>query len=332
MILGRRGVAHLARRRITIGFSGFITVLVAWVFWGNLQQLQSDRALACRQAERYFSERDTTPPHRSVMSFSVCNGLTNQRISIMTGLCIGKLLNRDIILPRVSQDYRDAVQSPFSSLFDVKGLSRLLHPRLLLEDRAEAYRSVNIRVERAMKPPAYFEQLAQEYNTSMLLMFDCTLFALNFGNDEELLSYAWEVHKALRFAPHIHLHAAKITRYLQSRTLFVTVLHGRFEQDWIEHCATWSGGFNCMSVSRQMLRAVQDLSRSRLIYIAVSNGESLAAYSTLASNGYELVTKVLVSPELGNRPREETAAVDHLVAEAADLYIGTRLPFLHYAD
>lgn len=317
------------RQPLVVWFFGMIITLMAWIVWQNVQ-LESDHALACRQqVGRLVSEREMPPSSRpAVMTFSVCNGLTNQRISIMTGFCIGKLLNRDILLPRISRDYRDPTTAPFSSLFDVKQLHRLVHPRVLLEDRGEVYRGFKIRVERAMKPPAYYEQIALNHNATVLVRFDCTLFALDFTNDEKLLSYAWEVHKVLRFAPHIDLLATEIINHLRSRTLFITVLHGRFEQDWLDHCATWKGGFNCMSSTGEMLAAVRSLSRSRLIYVAVSHGESLAPYSLLERHGYELTTKADISPEVGHRPREESAAVDYLVGEAADLYIGTKTSFL----
>lgn len=340
-----RGGAHARRAsplRVALALLGLCGLLIAWSLV-RASQLQYDahRALACRHGAHGCANltrlsAQYAPAGKPIFTFRVCNGLTNQRLALITGLCIAKLLDRDVLLPHVT--LRDTPHSPvtvpLSRLYDVAALRAALPATVLFEDPQRPLWSVTHRVERAMKPSTFYVDLAARSTLATLLGFDCTLFALDFESDEALVAHAWAVHRALRFVSAYDELAAKVLQRLRARSAFVTVLHGRFEREWREHCQRWTYGFNCMATADDMLHALRTHSRSEVLYVAQRFGESVAPYAALARAGYELVTMADVLPDVQRKPHGagggvELAAVDFLVADAADLFIGALVPALH---
>jgi hypothetical protein len=255
------------------------------------------------------------------LSFQVCNGFTNQRLSIVYAAIIAKETGRSLRLPRLLLDgtqhdtsraatliNSDATE--FRTFYDVKVFTRGMKTAgVRVLDMDSALFSPSDKVVRV--PSKDLQTLLGfgdgcPYRNATHLSIECPLFKLDLavvGQHRELIE---NVLASLVPAP---AQRAKIDqlKVSLSKSGHYNFLHLRVERDWINHCKTWVSDRG-VCVAEEVIRAIgqhldlKGVSRGTLLYVAcdlpAAETDLLnAAMKSLKAMGYKKVT-------LQGRPKE----------------------------
>ena len=265
-----------------------------------------------------FGSSDADPNAAAVapfsLSFQVCNGFANQRLSIIYAAIIAKETRRSLYLPRLLLDGTQVDTSKeanlinydasdFSTFYDlevfINGM-KAAGVRVLDEDSAFIAPSDNVfRV-----PSQDLKSLVElggrsPYGNAAHLSVDCPLFKLDadvVGRHRELVE---RVLSSLVPAP---APRAKIDQLKASLNRFgqYNCLHLRIERDWINHCKTWVSDRG-VCLAQEVVRAIGEhldlkgVPRGTQLYIAcdvpaADSGLLTAAMKSLKIMGYKKVT------------------------------------------
>jgi hypothetical protein len=248
------------------------------------------------------------------LSFQVCNGFANQRLSIIYAAIIAKETRRSLCLPRLLLDGTqidtskeanliNSDTSHFGTFYDlevfINGM-KAAGVRVLDEDSASISPSDNV-----FKVPSQELKNLVELGGSKLygnaahLSVECPLFKLDadlVGRHRELVE---TVLSSLVPAP---AQRAKIDQLKASLGKFghYNFLHLRIERDWISHCKTWVSDRG-VCLAQEAVSAIGEhldlkgVSRSTQLYIAcdvpsADSGLLTAAMKSLKTMGYKKIT------------------------------------------
>jgi hypothetical protein len=271
-------------------------------------------------------------PLQKTLSFSVCNGFANQRLSLLYGIVIAKHLERDIYLPDLIDDgiqyttetnYGKGV--PFESIYDrfdfIKGLATFGVDVLPGSPPAVLKSSVNLTEEQTSDLVH-----SREYDDYNHISLGCPLLRLpgSFMADVNI----WPVLNALQPNTHYISKIARAQELLGDRYSF---LHLRMEMDWIAHCARWKYGRkddNCFTNTNHVAEQLvaRNIDTDHTLYIAF---DTLAAPMPLVHElmqdikavGYRIA---LHSDLFGDEemPREVSALMEYYLALHSNRFIG----------
>ena len=249
---------------------------------------------------------------KSFLTFDVCGGLTNQRISLVQGFMLAYLMRATVIMPRLNangvqhpganyaEDRNNMV--PFSKYYDrgatVAGLERL-GVQVLPADEEDRFHATGgsvttgrldrhmLSTRNAGRSPGWYARQADAHDTGAVFVADCPFFSLEMKHNAHLRELFWLIDNALVFAPWLRERAGHVTDRLAniSRARGVddggfNALHVRTEPDWVEHCKLWedkdAGRDNCMTNTDQLVRvfAIEGVPAGIPVYVA---GEVTAA-------------------------------------------------------
>ena len=251
---------------------------------------------------------------RRFLSFQVCNGFANQRLSILYAAIIAKETGRSLYLPLLllngtqhdtsqTNTLLNSKATRFITFYDVdvfvKGMKAAgIH---VLDKDSDLFSSSDqvVRV-----PSQHLQSLLEfgdssTYGNSAHLSVECPLFKLDaavVGRHRELVE---RVLSSLVPAP---LHKAEIDELKSdlSTTGHYNFLHLRIESDWINHCETWVSDRG-VCLADEVVRAMGEhldlkgVPRGTPLYVAcdlpAADPDLLnAAMKSLKAIGYQNVT------------------------------------------
>jgi hypothetical protein len=195
------------------------------------------------------------PPR--TLSFQVCNGFANQRLSLVYGLVIAKQLGRAAVLPALLTDGTQltgavrlagdagAGAAPFESFYDVAALRTALaaHGVAALTraefeaaggGRAGAAAAVSLAPSRPVDDVPW--RFAPHRGADHLSL-DCPLFKLTPGVVIAEQKFIWAVLEGLRPAAGVAAAVERALAPMGGRPF--NFLHIRLERDWQAHCSRW---------------------------------------------------------------------------------------------
>ena len=271
-----------------------------------------------------------------LLSFKVCGGLTNQRISIVQGLMMAYLMNVTVVLPPLNAN---GEQDPKAGYKERSRKHLVPFGRFFYRDLTVArLQRVGIRVARQDNvfraiPPA--NRAATKVNNrnmhfrevqtlgvlaaaagKTLIAADCAFFSVKVVG-HHLRHLFWAIDGALTFSPWIQSAADLAVQQLHAITgggrhgatdHGFNALHLRNEADWLDHCAQWenkaAGRDNCMTNTDQLpnVLTIENVPTSVPLFIAGGhNGSSLNNARDVAklwAAGYKLINKDELIPEM----------------------------------
>jgi len=276
--------------------------------------------VASREPVRAAAESDDLINHaalsrRGFLSFQVCNGFANQRLSIIYAAIIAKETGRSLYLPRLLLDgtqhdtskattllNSDAIE--FGTFYDidvfVKGM-RTAGVSVLDKDSDRSSLSEElVRVpSQDLQSLLEFGRGSGPYGNATHLSIECPLFKLDaavVGRHREVVE---SVLSSLVPAPAQRASIEQLKMTL-SKSSHYNFLHLRVERDWINHCMTWiSDRGNCLA--EDVVRAVgqhldlKGVPRGTPLYVAcdlpAADPDLLdAAMKSLKAMGYKKIT------------------------------------------
>lgn len=227
--------------------------------------LMSAPATAVRVADA-SAEGHRTKGLSQTVSFEVCNGFANQRLSLVYGLVIAKKLGRAAVLPTMILDgtqltERDKLASDdrtsttlFESFYDAEVLDAALAPHgvHVLTQREFALNFDGLDTGTAAinlggaRPINDVTRHFASYRDVQHLVLSCPLFKLAPNVIMAEHKFIWTVMAALRPAPALETHVKRAMSAVEGRPF--NFLHIRLEKDWQAHCARCVGGgrMQCM--------------------------------------------------------------------------------------
>ena len=248
------------------------------------------------------------------LSFQVCNGFANQRLSIVYAAIIAKETGRSLRLPRLLLDgtQHDTLQTStllnskatrFSNFYDIdvfiKGMKAA---GIQVLDKDSALFSASDNVIRV--PPKDLQNLlgfgdGSPYRNATHLSIECPLFKLDavlVGQHRELVE---DVLASLVPAPAQRANIDQLKVSL-SKSGHYNILHLRVERDWINHCKTWVSDRG-VCLAEEVVRSIGEhldlkgVSRGTLLYVvcdlpAAEPDLLNTAMKSLKAMGYKKVT------------------------------------------
>ena len=271
------------------------------------------------------------------LSFAVCNGFTNQRLSILYGMIIAKETGRSLVLPRLILNgvqyntsatlYATAENSvKFGHFYDTHTFVQAMQRHgIQLVD------SMPTRVSDKFIPEADIQAFVREFSKYMMhshISIGCPLMRLDAALVARYAYLVRDVLSSLVPSQHFKRMLGLATRRLSSDFNF---LHLRMENDWIRHCASWrsgSPGDNCFTNTYNIsahLHAKRFPTQTPL-YIALDWDDSPATVATqalalISEAGYTVIKRsdLLANIKLH---REEAALVEYYLAITSRRFIG----------
>ena len=251
---------------------------------------------------------------RRALSFRVCNGFANQRLSIVYAAIIAKETGRSLYLPRLLLDGTqndtskattviNSEATDFGTFYDVevfrKGMKTAGVRVLGKEFPAQLADKRVVRV-----PPQDLQSLlasssSEKYKSAALLSVGCPIFKLDaavVGRNQKLVE---SLLSSLIPAPDQRAEIDKL-KFSLSKSGHYNFLHLRVERDWISHCKMWvSDRGNCLA--EEIVRAIGEhldlkgVSRGTPLHVACDLPAAdpyllHAAMRSLKAMGYKKVT------------------------------------------
>jgi len=303
-------------------------------FGGTAADLNSSR--------NSFDDESNAPTISSLsLSFHVCNGFANQRLSIIYAAIVAKETGRSLYLPRLLLDgtqhdtskaatLRNSEATEFRTFYDVDVF-------------IEGMKAAGIRVidggstvlsslsEQAVRVPSQNLQSLLEPGTSSLdyhnaahLSIECPLFKLGAAVVGRHRALVESVLSSMVPAPAHRAQIATLKTAL-SKSGHYNFIHMRIEQDWINHCKTWvSDRGNCLA--EEVIRAIGEhldlkgVPRGAPLYFAcdLPTAEPYllnAAMKSLKAMGYKKVTLQAGQKNLKSMDKRKTTGGSNLSRE-----------------
>lgn len=283
------------------------------------------------------------------LQFDVCNGFTNQRIALMSGLVLAADTNRSVVLPDwLLRGYMpDAVEYvtaddgnsvPFSSWFDEEVFVEALaaHGVSVAASKAPEPWSVSIKGYDSQAKPNAIISFLRKKRPRQHIKINCPAFRLPgalMGRHEAMLRAASE---ALRPSPHyqglIDARRAELAEKAGTGGDKYNLLHLRVEKDWLALCEWWQnpakGRDNCMNntatVGKQLRK--KGFEREVPVLVVTSFPDAVpdalnATLKNIRDNKYQAVlgNELTLDAKL---EREESALLDYYLGLQADKFIG----------
>ncbi|GBF93895.1 hypothetical protein Rsub_06894 [Raphidocelis subcapitata] len=280
------------------------------------------------------------------LSFSVCNGFANQRLSLVFGLVIAKQLGRVVVLPQMllngmqtSDENREASDTPsstpFEEFYDLQALRAALapfHMRLLTHVQGAALppsrSSANVTLAGSKPIESVVDHFALHQNRDHISM-DCPALYLATGVVQAESKFIRAVLMGLRPS---HTVEGYIRAAVERLGTF-NFLHLRIERDWQAHCKRWAAlsamdgvvRDNCFNHTIDVHRAMTAMGFDRHVPVYIGSqweqvrprlvAESL---SGMAAAGFTPIR----SRSADSLPRELAALVDFELAMRAERFLG----------
>ena len=231
-----------------------------------------------------------------LLNFTVCGGLANQRVALVSGFWIAEFFNVVAVLPNLflngtqdasnsysqkgdhtlfSEIYRtDTLKTNFVYQQDVKELiSGTAKEDILIID-------ISLPVLKWLRhKAAYGQRLLRNHIKEhgkgetvpfvVLTISECPFGMITFSTQTEVEKF-WEKDKELQSSNEIQEIAQALRMKLEQQGSY-TCLHPRLERDWELHCAKWSKyGWNCSRNKEHLANTLtlENISRSDTLYIA----------------------------------------------------------------
>jgi GDP-fucose protein O-fucosyltransferase len=185
----------------------------------------------------------------SYLEFDVCNGFSNQKLSIVYAAALARRHGRHLVLPSLVRDgtqkYAGATAAdvtatgnnslPFEAMFDVRVFTDALHKHGL---RVVRRRPDSMRVQSVQARA--FDTRPSDYKAEAAIHVGCPLFKVSKQTMQQTLTVA--VLQALVPSRPKQAVIQRIVTTLRqhSPTGEFNAVHLRFEQDWVDHCHRWS--------------------------------------------------------------------------------------------
>jgi len=305
--------------------------------------------------EQAFS---TAAPHAPLLSFTACNGLANQRLSLVYGLVLARLTGRAALLPDLVADgtqdaavgYPTVVPArgaalPFEGFYDLAALraAAAKHGVRVFGARAAHPLPAPLPVPLGGRIGAAFEgALLRDYAAVQHVALDCPLWGVGAATLAAHEAFVLDVLAALVPAP---ARAAAVDALVArlgavgcgggARACAFDALHLRYEDDWLRHCDAWTSirdgvtRDNCGVLSPLALvakLATQGVGAGGApLFVAVQEGQ-LRDPALLAAlrRAFNVVTKAQLQPPgaAAALSREEAALLDYFVCLRARTFVG----------
>jgi hypothetical protein len=272
------------------------------------------------------------------ISFNVCNGFTNQRLSIVYGMLIARETNRLVVLPSLikngmqySAHISDASTNtiPFGDVYDTRHFileMKRMNVTVILARSDFQESTISL-------PGSDSEKLLLQpgaYAGHLHISLDCPLFHISSSIIGDNRDFMFGVLNALKLNTLLTIKVADAS-YLLGTFNF---LHLRVESDWISHCASWEKNIqpfkarNCLAntFDLPMHLANKHLTTSTPLYVALDWPNVIKPIAdfvmgSLRAGGYQLVVQKDIFPSI-DLPREESAALEYYLAFRAQKFIG----------
>lgn len=272
-----------------------------------------------------------------VLSFPVCNGLANQRLSFIYGLVFARMTGRDPILPEFladgtqlgvnEEDYLEKVVESgtgvsFSNFYDLNSVTK-------------ATRKHGVRVRSYTVEPA--QNLTWEFDVVKILhsnvthvQLPCTLFRVPATNMSSQKAFVMDVLAALVPAPSramlVNQLLARFLELTEVGQLVFDVVHLRYETDWVKHCQKWVGT-NCGLLSAELvisqLRAGGIGKNGVPVYVATQldtmSVQGAVVFEQIRRT-FNIVTKGDL--DMSAYSREESALLEYVLCKRARHFMG----------
>lgn len=275
----------------------------------------------------------TTKP--KTLSFGVCNGYTNQRLSVFYGIVLAKQLKRRIEIPKLILNGKQTDASnvlatgtnmvPYEHFYDGVAFRRFLTKNSIPLAQKEQKSRTTVKVADneiaiMLKPGSTLDQVDH-------ISLGCPLFSIT-GDEmvthrDLFLNYL----PAMKPSAQFQLHIDKAMEHLGGNFNF---LHLRIEQDWIKHCSIWRAGApsdNCFTNTLKIHEhlAIKGIKKTKKLYISLDWDGSFKPLAKMVIDkihqaGYDVAVQRDVF--FTKFEREEAALVDYYLALAATKFLG----------
>jgi len=296
---------------------------------------------------RFVSSNETEYGLKT-LSFEVCNGFTNQRLSLLYGVLLAKESERSLVLPKLVRHGMSAGSKArnhkyatglvqFSAFYSKttfeRGLAnagvRIIDGDFLRKEHREfdngAIDSISLKnteIESILSPNATVIAAKHVKIGCPFLLVNKTIVAKH----RELVK-----HTLGSLAPS-KSHKDWIENVIRSLKTY-NMIHLRIENDWISHCSTWEDRYNNCLAS-EVLRDIGEhlvdkgFSTEEPLYIATDwqeadDGLMKRVRESLRSVGFDVRTKIQpVDDENRLEDREIRALSDYYLALGSNKFIG----------
>ncbi|KAJ9509652.1 hypothetical protein QJQ45_011339 [Haematococcus lacustris] len=192
---------------------------------------------------------------KKTLQFPVCNGMANQRLSLLYGVMLAHELGRVAILPDfllsgVQWDEKDVVAGketgsvPMSRLYDVqKFVSSTAAMGVEVVDVPDLLRAqLHATAVDVSGMADVVDQLSLNYNSTQHISIGCPIFKLTAStftgvNKRVMWAIADGLQPSQRLAQSINSIVTSMQRMTPSHTF--NYVHLRMEGDWVLHCERW---------------------------------------------------------------------------------------------
>lgn len=325
--------------------TGCFTALCVVVTYQVLQSV----ILSQRAAQRISSESSSAESvYKKTLTFEVCNGMANQRLSLLYGVILAYELGRASVVPNfllsgVQWTDKDTLASSnnsiaMSELYDAEHLISQLSAvgvEMLRPHEAppkELYTTVDIT---GMADPV--AELNSQHKSTNHLYVGCPLFRLHqyyfTGANNRIM---WAVLAGIQTSKKLSNAIHPITKKLSgmSRSHKYNFVHLRIEEDWVAHCQRWTKipdgkvRNNCMNNTETLDQVLVGMNFpvTEPLYVAsfwehADPATAQRILEKLRTAGYKVVTSKDF-PAAFSGDREINAIVEYEVAMGAHKFIG----------
>ncbi|KAL6753995.1 hypothetical protein V8C86DRAFT_404853 [Haematococcus lacustris] len=307
-----------------------------------------------QQQQQEQQQQAATSAPLCTLQIQVCNGFTNQRLSLVYGALLARKTGRALVLPPL---LADGTQMTGQQIHASSASSIPLTTLYQLEPLSAALKAVGVEVlpdpPPSSPPPTFFSIEAAGFNglsqlqglaSSPAVATDCPLFHIAPGDIAKAddTAVVWAVLNGLQPNQLPARQAQAVLQRLSHRPggrEGFNMLHLRIEEDWVAHCDRWehiNDGIvrdNCFSNTREIASTLQVMGLdTRLpLYVTshwpgVERALNTSLMAQLQAAGFQVVTAEqlgLGPPATGLlRSREVRAQVEYEVAQAALRFIG----------
>jgi hypothetical protein len=250
----------MKRRAIHAHDACGLILITSYVFWAlfrsphlgvkPLTTVSHYSAATATAIKKNCTTTSTTP----TLSFSTCNGFTNQRLSLLYGLVIAKQTGRRVVWPtfmrsgiqRDSQQVlsgRDGVN--FEHFYDKRIFLAFAKRHSLVfvhgPEEPQSTRHVSV-VDQNDEMAKLMDPDNHHYHSVAHVELGCPLFKLKADEMVKHRALVAEFLASLRPNPRFESVVLSAEKNLGKRSSSqgnYNFLHLRIEQDWIEHCGSW---------------------------------------------------------------------------------------------
>jgi len=287
--------------------------------------------------------------NRPTLSFDVCDGMANQRLSLLYGIVLAFELGRAAVLPNFQVTVPSMVEDSgragtaeiaMSEFYDVphfiQRMAAVGVEVVARQDWSKQEGDLAAAVDiSSMDDPV--EKLTAQHKNTQHLHVGCPLHRLQpfyfSGANNRIM---WSVLEGLQPNKRIVKEAAAVRKHLNKLTYHrkYNILHLRIENDWEEYCSKWQATAagklhnNCMNNTDTIDQVLMNLNVpvTEPLYV-VSNWAELnpnraeQVLSKLTAAGFQVVTSRDVARQFG-RGREHDALVNYEVSLTAHKFLG----------